>query len=108
MPLPSPTALPSPIPSILPAPLPTAVPTQHPSEAPTPLPTPPPTPLPTPVLRGYKDCVCVSARVVKQLAVHCPGVAQHFAEDSCLHNMTPSDLAEITVGCEAFNYAIFS
>jgi hypothetical protein len=104
LPTPLPTQLPTPLPTELPTISPTPLPTPAPSEVPTSVPTS----APTPVLRGYKDCVCVSALTVKKLKVHCPEVAAHFAADSCLYNMTSADLATIAVDCDALQTDFFT
>jgi hypothetical protein len=75
---------------------------------PTDVPTPLPTSVPTTVLRGYKDCVCVSALTVKKLKVYCPEVAAYFSDDTCLYNMTSADLQDIAVDCDALQTDFFS
>merc|ERR1712216_863685 len=74
-----PTAVPTPIPTATPSATPTSVPTAVPTPVPTSVPTSVPTPVPTPVLRGYRDCSCFSALVIKQLERHCPSLVQHIS-----------------------------
>jgi len=123
LPTPEPTPLPTPVPTLVPSPLPTesptalptaaptAVPTGAPTELPTALPTAGPTfvptPVPTAVLRGYKDCVCLSAATLKKLRKHCPDVAAKFETKygasldggACLENVTATELSSIAAGC---------
>ena len=111
LPTEGPTQLPTQLPTALPTALPTELPTALPTEAPTPLPTdaptalptdaptPAPTPAPTEVLRGYQQCVCVTAGVAAKLKSWCPEVAPHFDGESCLSNVTATELADLLVDC---------
>jgi hypothetical protein len=41
------------------------------------------------------------------LKAHCPEVAAHFSEDSCMHNMTKADLAVVAQDCPALQKDFF-
>jgi hypothetical protein len=109
-PLPSetPTSLPSSLPTILPTEVPTSVPTEVPTTLPTHVPTPVPTSSPTTVLRGYQQCVCVTAGVARKLKSWCPGIAGRFDGESCLSNVTNVELEELVESCPPLQTTFFS
>jgi hypothetical protein len=45
--------------------------------------------------------------VCLRLKVHCPEVAAHFSEDSCMNNMTKADLAVVALDCPALQKDFF-
>jgi hypothetical protein len=115
-PTPEPTHVPTSLPTATPTELPTEAPTPQPSEAPSPVPTDAPTPVPTSVptsqptqvLRGYQQCVCVTAGVARKLKAWCPNVAPHFDGESCLSNVTTAELYELVADCPPLQTTFFA
>ena len=115
-PTPVPTDEPTPLPSSLPTALPTAAPTPVPTDKPSPAPTDAPTPVPssvptsapTPVLRGYQQCVCVTAGVARKLKSWCPSIAHQFDGESCLSNVTTAELYDLVADCPPLQTTFFS
>jgi hypothetical protein len=102
-PTPSPSDSPTPVPTLPPSDAPTPVP----SDSPTPLPTLAPTPSPTGVLRGYKDCFCLSAQWVADLNTYCPSVAANFAE-GCDNSLTVATMKSYFGACPALKSGFFT
>jgi hypothetical protein len=108
VPTPMPTSLPSSVPSPLPSQVPTSEPTSLPTSVPTHTPTPLPTSAPTTVLRGYQQCVCVTAGVARKLKSWCPSIAHRFDGESCLANVTTVELYDLVAECPPLQTTFFS
>lgn len=102
-PTPDPSSSPTPVPTVPPTDSPTPVPTS----SPTPLPTLPPTPSPTGVLRGYKECFCLSAQWVSDLNTYCPSIADNFAE-GCDNSLTVETMKSYFSACPALKSGFFT
>jgi hypothetical protein len=103
-----PTATPTELPTEAPTPQPSEAPSPVPTDAPTPVPTSVPTSQPTQVLRGYQQCVCVTAGVARKLKAWCPNVAPHFDGESCLSNVTTAELYELVADCPPLQTTFFA
>jgi hypothetical protein len=65
-----------------------------------------PTPVPTTVLRGYKECFCLSAQWIRDLNTYCPSIAHHFSE-GCQNNLTTTKMRSFFPACPALKSEFF-
>lgn len=107
-----PTLAPTPVPTLDPTPVPTSAPTPAPTPVPTldptPVPTDMPTPAPTGVLRGYRDCFCLSPQWIHDLKAYCPSIAHHFSEGCDNPNLTVDVMKSFFPTCPALRSGFFT